>query len=331
MTTTAGTTGAALTPDVAPRPEHAHPDTPPTVTVTIATWARTRWDLLTAAVAAVRAQTLRPDAIVVVVDHNDEVLARAEAEFAAPDTRVVASTGVRGVSGSRNTAIALTTTDLLGFLDDDAVPEPDWLERLVAPFADPDVAVAGGWAEADWEVGRPAWFPTDFDWVVGCSYRGQPVVETDVRNPLGCSMVLRHAVFATVGGFSEEMGRVGAKPVGADETELCIRLARLLPGSRVRWVPAARVHHHVPAARSTLAYFVARCRAEGSSKAALTALAAGTELGTESAYARELVTRRVWQELRSGGLGRATAILGGLTATGSSYALGVGLRRLRRR
>lgn len=292
----------------------------PTVTVTIATWARTRWDLLTAAVAAVRTQTLRPDAIVIVVDHNDEVLARARTQFAAPDTRVVASTGAQGVSGSRNTAIALTTTDLIAFLDDDAVPEPDWLERLVAVFAEPAVAVAGGWAEPDWQLGRPAWFPPDFDWVVGCSYRGQPLHDADVRNPLGCSMVIRHAVFDTVGGFSEQLGRVGAKPVGADETELCIRLVRRIPSARVRWVPGAVVHHHVPPARSTLSYFVARCRAEGRSKAALTALAAGTRLGTESAYARQLLTIRVWQETRSGGVRRAAAILCGLAATGSAYA-----------
>ena len=302
-----------------------------TVTVTIATWANTRWDLLVAAVAAVRSQTRPPDALVVVVDHNDEVLARATSQFTAPDTRVLASTGARGVSGSRNTAVAAADTDLVLFLDDDAVPEPDWLTHLVAAFDDDRaVAVAGGWAQAAWATGRPAWWPPDFDWVVGCSYLGQPTEPADVRNPLGCSMAIRRTAFEAVGGFDEDMGRVGAVPVGADETEFCIRLARAEPTARVRWVPAARVSHHVPATRSTLAYFVARCRAEGRSKAALTANAAGTRLGAESDYARGLVTRRVWQELRARRPRRAAALLTGLGATAADYAAGTARLRMAR-
>ena len=297
-----------------------------TVTVTVATWANARWDVLCSAIAGIWAQTCPPDALIVVVDHNDVVLARARAQFAGPSTRVVASTGAQGVSGSRNTAVDLTDTDLVAFLDDDAVPEPTWLEHLVEQFAEPSVMIAGGWAEPVWETERPPWWPPDFDWVVGCSYQGQPTVATDVRNPLGCSMLIRRSVFERVGPFSSELGRVGAKPVGADETELCVRLSRADPAARVRWVPESRVRHHVTAQRATLAYFLARCEAEGRSKAALTAMVAGTRLATESTYARELVTRRVGQELGAGRPRRAAAILGGLVVTGVSYAAGAAPR-----
>ena len=80
---------------------------------------------------------------------------------------------------------------------------------------------------------------------------------------LGCNMAFRRAPLAALGGFSSRLGRVGSRPVGAEETEVCIRLRRAEPGHIVMFRPAARVHHLVPAARARLRYFVARCFAEG--------------------------------------------------------------------
>ena len=40
--------------------------------------------------------------------------------------------------------LAATHTLLVAFTDDDAVPRPDWIERLLEPFADPGVGAVGG-------------------------------------------------------------------------------------------------------------------------------------------------------------------------------------------
>jgi hypothetical protein len=74
--------------------------------------------------------------------------------------------------------------------------------------------------------------PEEFDWVVGCSYRGLPAGEALIRNPIGSSMSLRRQAAVEAGGFRPEVGRVGTFPVGCEETELAIRLRRLLPWSR---------------------------------------------------------------------------------------------------
>ena len=61
-------------------------------------------------------------------------------------------------------------------------------------------------------------------------------------------MSVRRSVFDEIGGFDEDVGRIGLIPLGAEETEFCIRLAQRRPGSRVVFEPAAVVHHRVTAA-----------------------------------------------------------------------------------
>ena len=90
------------------------------------------------------------------------------------------------------------------------------------PFQDPTVIGAGGAATPAWAAEPPSWFPVEFYWVVGCSYRGLPERRAVVRNPLGCNMAFRKRAFSQVGGFRSDFGRVGANPIGVEETEFSL-------------------------------------------------------------------------------------------------------------
>ena len=48
------------------------------------------------------------------------------------------------VARSRNVGVKVAAGDILAFIDDDAVPEPDWLEQLAGAYEDPRVSAAGG-------------------------------------------------------------------------------------------------------------------------------------------------------------------------------------------
>lgn len=49
------------------------------------------------------------------------------------------------ISEARNLGIAASAGAVVAFIDDDAVAEPGWLKALALPFADPEVAAAGGY------------------------------------------------------------------------------------------------------------------------------------------------------------------------------------------
>lgn len=317
-----------------------------TTCVVICAYTLERWDDLVAAVRSALCQSVRPDEVLVVVDHNQDLLRRAREKFAG-DTRVrvLRNVGRRGLSGARNTAIQATDAEVVVYLDDDAAAQPGWLAALLAPYDDPLVVSVGGAAEPRFPAGRrrPSLLPcADFggsrtprgelDWVIGCTYAGQPEALSEVRNVMGCNMSFRRDVFDLVGGFSEGLGRVGTTPLGCEETELCLRVAHARPTARILFEPNAVVSHRVTEQRLTWRYLRRRCFAEGVSKAAVARMTKHVSaLSTERGYALSVLPRAVARELasaitrkrreRSGTLG-AAAMVGALAATTVGYAWG---------
>jgi GT2 family glycosyltransferase len=305
-------------------------------TVVICAYTMDRWDDLVAAVAAVRAQTLAAREVIVVIDHNPALWRRASDAF--PGVNVLENTEARGLSGARNTGLRAARAQVIAFMDEDAVPARDWLHWLHAGYDDAQVLGVGGAIEPLWVEGRPRWFPPEFDWVVGCTYRGMPEQAAPVRNLIGCNMSFRRELFAALGGFRDGIGRIGSHPVGCEETELCIRAGRHWPDGRLSYQPLARVRHRVPVERASWRYFRARCFYEGRSKALVAALAGKTVgLSTERAYTWHTLPRGVLQGLRDtlrhgdpAGLARALTIAAGLFITAAGYLSGavLGLARL---
>lgn len=302
------------------------------LSVVICAYTTERWDDLCRSVESVLADRGPQLQVVVVIDHNDDLYVRAIVRF-GHDHRILVrhSDGPRGLSGARNTGVDFAYGEVVAFLDDDAAAEPGWSRALLRHYDNPRVLGVGGSAAPVWPDGRPRWIPAEFDWVVGCSYLGQPDRLAPVRNPLGCNMSLRRSVLDDIGGFRPEVGRVGKKPVGGEETELFLRLRTMRPTGRVLLDPAASVRHYVSSDRATLRYFVSRCYHEGLSKAVVTRLAqAPRPLDSERAYTTKVLPRAVAREavsLRRGGRARAAVMVLGLGVTTAGYLRGKLVRR----
>jgi glucosyl-dolichyl phosphate glucuronosyltransferase len=298
-----------------------------TASVVICAYTEERWDDTLKAVASVQSQEPAPHQVILVVDHNPELQTRLAGRL--PDVCVVPNENGRGLSaGARNTGVALATGDIVAFLDDDAIAQPGWLAALTRSFADPDVIGVGGRTEPGWATQRPAWWPGEFDWIVGGTYIGrEPGV---VRNLLGGNASYRRDLFAT-SGFASDIGRSTAdrRPMGCEDTEFCIRAAKALPRGVYVYDHQAVITHRVPLARQSFSYFRSRCLAEGLSKARVTkSVGVGAGLATERRYTAVTLPAGVLRGLRRGahgdwaGLLSAGAIIVGLMYTTLGYSFG---------
>jgi len=300
-------------------------DGPFDVSVVICAYTEARWNDLVAAIASVRQQTLSAREIVLVIDHNPRLLEKAHNHLS--DVVLVENHGPAGANGSRNAGVTAAKGTMIAFLDDDALATPDWLKQLVAGFENPQVLGVGGLIEPLWLQGRPTWFPEEFYWVLGCSYRGMPQKAEEVRNLIGCNMAIRREVWEAIGGFWHRFGHVGGQPRGCGDTEFGIRIHQRWPQHVLLYTPQAKVYHRVPTSRACWHYFLSRCKFEGHSKALL-AQAVGTRdgLSSERSYAFRTLPRGVIRGIADSllgrdmtGLARAGAIVAGLAIATAGY------------
>jgi len=297
--------------------------------VILCAYTQERWNDLVAAVDSIRRQNTPAGEIIIVIDHNPDLYKMARAKF--PDIRVLENKGLRGLSGARNTGAENAGYPVVVFMDEDATADPDWLTQLLPGYQDEQVIGVGGAVIPNWLGKRPAWFPEEFAWVVGCTYKGLPETVAPVRNMLGCNMSFRREVFDRAGGFHETLGRLGDKLLlSCEETEFCIRANRRFPHSQFVHNPRARVNHKVPTQRATFHYFQRRCYAEGLSKARVASyVGSGDGLSSEREYTLRTLPRGILRGIKNSftegnltGWLKVSAIIVGLMITSLGYLSG---------
>ena len=319
-------------------------------TVVILAYSLARWELDCAAVESALGQTLAPAEIMLCVDDNADrpqllerfrerwpqrpgevptvriVESRSDAERSTPTVgragwRFRAHYGFRGtgISSGRTTCLALAQTEFLVFLDDDAVADPDWLARLLAPFEDPSVVAVGGAPLPVYAKPRPRWFPAEFDWVFGCAYEGLPKRTASVLRLIGANMAMRCEQLRAIGG-------VGSM----EDMEICHRLLQRSPGSKLIYEPRAIVRHRVHEDRLAWGYFWRRCFWANRDKVAIMyGLGDAGNLKADRSFIARSLSIGVARGLRDfvtgdvGGLQRALSIIAGIGVSAVGYLTGL--------
>ena len=136
------------------------------VTVVVAT--RNRAPLLRETLDALVAQRWTDGRGEIIVADNastDDTRAVVEAAASAPGPTIrYLYVNRPGKSHAVNAALAQARGDPLVFTDDDVVPEPEWLERMVQSLTDTGVEFAAGRILPRWETTPPAWLSPRSRW-----------------------------------------------------------------------------------------------------------------------------------------------------------------------
>jgi glycosyltransferase involved in cell wall biosynthesis/GT2 family glycosyltransferase len=149
---------------------------------------------------------------------------------------------VANLSMSRNIGIAAAAGDIVAFIDDDAVPHPDWLKELARPYADARVAAVGGFTIDNTgtrfqvrkticdRYGNAHSVSPFFDERPLC-FPGTPYYPS----LLGTNSSFRRDVLLEIGGFDHAFAYL------LDETDVCLRIVDA--GHEIHYAPRALVFH----------------------------------------------------------------------------------------
>ena len=225
-------------------PIDARYDTLPSATVVIATRYRPR--LLDGCLSAVEHQSSSPSSVIVVDSSPGDEATRGVAASHGASYLVEPRPGV---ARARNVGAAAARGEVVAYLDDDAVPEPDWLCALLEEFRDAQVAAvtgrilalgdngAAGASDQAVIFGGPTRLVFDqgtADWFERANFGGVGQ---------GANLAIRRTAFESWSGFDERLG-AGTRMVGAEEHRALFQL--IDRGYRVVYTPEATVRHPSP-------------------------------------------------------------------------------------
>ncbi len=147
------------------------------------------------------------------------------------------------ISAARNIGIAHSAGTFLAFCDDDCIPDPTWLQRLIVPFENEDIGASGGYTRSRNGICLQ-WGAMRFDRAGNdialnlCEKKSAYRFDANPEQPVklvGTNMAFRKSAILEIGGFDE------AFRFFLDETDAKLRLDEA--GWKTAVIPNAQVHH----------------------------------------------------------------------------------------
>lgn len=198
-------------------------DASSTTSVVIVAWQDT--GVLDDCLTGLEAQAMPPTKIIV-VDNAADLGDRIDRWRGRLPVQHLAMGSNRGPSAARNAGVAASSGDLVLFLDDDAVPNPAWVQAYVGLFVAREIAAARGRVEP-----RQGRLLNE----LARAYDLGPDVRPSVINTEG-NCAIRRSVLERVGGFNENM-------YGHEGTEISMRIIEEYGESAVVYTPSAVIRH----------------------------------------------------------------------------------------
>ncbi|MHB8571541.1 MAG: glycosyltransferase [Candidatus Dormibacteria bacterium] len=170
-----------------------------------------------------------------------EVLVVSDREVEVPAPARLVLTGARHDTGpgeKRDLGMAQANGTVFAFIDDDAVPRPDWLRQAARVLADPAVGAVGGPgvtpADSRWRERAGGAFYESWLGSGPYRYRFRPGAARDVDDYPAYNLVIRRAAAEAASGW-------GTGFYGGEDTVIC--LAMVNAGWRIVYDPEVVVEH----------------------------------------------------------------------------------------
>lgn len=172
---------------------------------------------------------------------------------------------VPGLSVSRNAAAQNAKGDIVIYLDDDAVPHPEWLLTYQNIFsAHPNCFGAGGTIRLIWENERPLWLRNEDEALYTAYDLGR--IERRMSPPefpRGANMAWRKNILLKLGGFHPDTGYDASKNALVSNEEKYMAYLVYNRGGEIWFAPSATVDHRIDQTRATPSYFLRRVYFQG--------------------------------------------------------------------
>lgn len=224
------------------------------ISVIICTYNRAK--LLDKCLHSLRQQTLDQKYFeIIIIDNNSEDNTQAiikKYQNVLPITCFLEKN--QGLSYARNRGIKEANTEYLAFLDDDAKPDPSWLQQAIKIIRDKGPQIFGGPIYPFYLHNKPRWFLD--------KYETRKVTEqsryvNELTNFFsGSNFFITKLLCQKVKGFDEKLGMKGKKISVGEDTNFQIKTSRLkIP----RYYELGLiVYHYVPTSKMKLSYIFKR-------------------------------------------------------------------------
>ena len=166
--------------------------------------------------------------VIVINDGSTDTTPQIAADF---DVNLI-NTPNQGLSVARNLGASVSKGEIISYIDDDAVPDPDWLLYLASSFYETSYAAVGG----------PNIAPNNVSFIANCVDHspGSPshvlITDTEAEHIPGCNFSIRRKALNELGGFDAQFRAAG------DDVDLCWRIVEA--GWKIGFNPGAMVFHH---------------------------------------------------------------------------------------
>lgn len=174
-----------------------------------------------------------------------------------------------GLSQARNTGWRYSQATYVAFLDDDAIADNRWLEKILDVFhsVEPVPGCVGGVVEPMWEGERPEWLPDELLCHLTVLNWGATAFSVqDPKNYIApTNMAFPRSLLHDLNGFTTRLGRRGANFLSMEEVDLIRRIRER--GMPVYYAPEVLVRHWILNERLCKKWFYQRSFWQGAIEA----------------------------------------------------------------